>query len=196
MLTQRGFGLEIIERQVHKILFDQLNDEIDVQEELWYEEDEEYQMLTETEIGRVTLEHIEPKNFYAGHRPSLLKATYDNFPNICVMCYSAGMDEQTEFIDQMQNWTIDIVLELMVRSDDSEEELNRRTHRTIEAVNQVMMRNESLNKYSIGYNFDPEVAISNTFLQSEQTTHGEDWWWAAARMVYNINRHSILPTGA
>lgn len=191
--TQRGFGLEYIERQVKIILFQQLNAELDAQEELWYELDKEYVQITGNELGKTTLEHIPDENFYSGHRPSLLTSGPEGFPNIAVMCYTGVPIYET---DQTQSWVVDIDIEIMVRSFEGEEEVNRRIKRTVEAVNQVMMRNDSLNGCSLGFNGDPDVLIVDTYKQNSELSHGEDWWWTAARIGYNINRHSKLPLGA
>lgn len=193
LITARGFGLEIIEREVHVILFDQLNDELDVQEELWYQEDEEFGEKVGIDLGKTFLEHVPPENFYSGHRPSLLKGGAENFPNVCVMCYAAVPIDD---IDQTQNWLVDIDIEVMVKSEIGEADANRKIHRTVEAINQVMFRNDSINGYSIGYTGDPDVIITNIFYQNEEVSHGKEWWWMGARIGYNIIRHSKLPLGA
>jgi hypothetical protein len=195
LITARGFGLEEIERQVHIILYEQLNDELDVQEEIWYEDDEEFAATVGSDLGKTFLEHIEPHNFYSGHRPSLLQGKQDKFPNVAVMCYTAK-NEERDRIDQMQNWSVNIDIEVMVKSEENEEEVNRRMHRTLEAINQVMFRNERLNGYSIGFISDPEVEMTNIFIQSEEVSHGENWYWSAAIMRYNIIRNSKFPLGA
>lgn len=195
LITARGFGLEEIERQVHIILYEQLNDQLDIQEQLWYEEDEDFASRIGSDLGKTFLEHIEPENFYSGHRPSLLKGNQDKFPNIAVMCYMAQSEDEDR-VDQMQNWSVGIDIEVMVKSEDSEEEVNRRMHRTLEAINQVMFANEDLNGYSIGFNSDPDVEMTNIFIQSEEVSHGENWYWCAAIMRYNITRRSKLPSGA
>jgi hypothetical protein len=193
LITARGFALEQIEREVHIILYEQLNEEIDTQEQIWYENDEDFSAKVGSDLGKTFLEHIPDENFYSGHRPSLLGAGKEKFPNICVMCYS-GIP--TDEIDQMQNWSVDIDLELMIKSEEGEADANRKIHRTAEAVNQVMFRNESLNGYSIGYTGDPDIIITNIFQQSEELTHGDKWWWMGARIGYNIIRNSKLPLGA
>ena len=193
LLTARGFGLEQIEREVHIILHDQLNDELETQEAIWYDADEEFSETIGSKVGKTYLEPIPLENFYSGHRPSLLGGGPENFPNVCVMCYS-GIP--TDDIDQMQNFLIDIDIEIMIKSELNEEDANRKIHRTLEAVNQVMFRNESINGFSIGYTSDPDVIITNIFYQNEEVSHGKEWWWMGARIGYNIIRHSKLPLGA
>lgn len=192
-LTERGIGLELVEREACLILFNELNDELDSQQAIWADRDTEFAQTTGLEPSYVNLEHIDPENFYYGHQPSLIEASVDKYPNVCTMAQQAGPAATNDIIDQTENFLVNLDIESFVKSEDSASEVNRRMRRTVEAINQVLVRNENLNGLSLGYNNDPDIIITDAFKRDEQTSHGPVWFWQAARLRYNLTRHVRLP---
>lgn len=191
-MTEQGFGLELIERQACLILYNEVNDEIQVQQDLWDDRDTEFSDVTGLEPSQITLELIEPENFYYGHKPSLINAAPDKYPNVSLMAYE-GSPPPADKIDQGNDWRIILDVETMCKSDFNESEVNRRTHRTVEAVNQVLIRNEDLNGLSLGFDDDPTVQITDVFKAETSLSEHKDWFWQAARIRYNLTRHARLP---
>ncbi len=184
---EAGIGLEILELLVTTILYEELNDEIDIQQAKWEDRDDEWQALTGQE-GFTTLEYIDSENFYSGHRPSLVKhpIPIDKYPNVSVMAYQAR--PAVSIIDQASNFTNILDIEILVKGEN-ETEANRRCHRTTEAVHQVLSRNEDLQQFSQGFDNDPVVNHTDTFIYS----HNEkDIFWRACRLRYDLTRHSSL----
>lgn len=191
-MTERGIGLELIQVEATKILFSELNDELDLQQEKWADRDEEWNLLTGQDPSFVELEHIEDRNFHPGHRPSLiLKLPKEHYPNISVMAYSGK--PTGDILDQASNFNIMLDIEAMCKSDTSEAEVDRRTHRTTEAIHQVLVRNENINGYSLGWDNDPVIQLTDIFIRSEEASHGPDWYWQAVRVRYNLTRHARIP---
>lgn len=191
-MTERGIGLEIIQLEVTKILFNELNDEILLQEDLWATRDEEWNQLSGQDSPSTLLEQIEPSNFYSGHRPSLIEqAPREKYPNISVMAYAG---RPTNFsIDQATNYQIRVDIEIMCKSENSEAEVDKRIHRLAEAVHQVLTRNENLGGASYGWENDPIVQITDVFKRREAQGGGQDWYWQASRISYNLTRRATLP---
>lgn len=190
-MTERGIGLEVIERETALVLYQDLNEELIRQEEKWAERDTEWSSITGKEPSYVALEPIEEQNYHEGHRPSLIEnLPEDNYPNVSVMAYRG---RPGKVIDQSSNFLIYIDVEIMCKSDTSEAEVNKRTHRTVEAVHQVLVRNQFLNGKSIGWEEDPDVALTDIFKRKRENGYGEDWYWQGAKLIYSLTRHSKLP---
>lgn len=191
MDTEAGIGLELIEREIALILFNNLNTEIDAQQAKWVARDVEWNDLTAQEPSEVIIELVEPQNFHKGHKPSLIEnPPRENYPNVSIMVYEAR--PTLDIIDQASNFNATVDIEVMVKGDN-ELEVNSRIHRTVEAVHQVLVRNETLNCLSIGWENDPIIQITDIFKRREDTSYGRDWWWQASRMRYVLIRHNRLP---
>lgn len=191
MNTESGIGLELIEREATLVLFNHLNNELEVQQIKWTNRDEEWNQITAQEPSEVRLELIEPWNFHKGHRPSLIEnPPRENYPNVSVMAYQGRPTE--DLIDQASNFEVMVDVEIMVKGD-YEQEINSRIHRTVEAVHQVLARNEGLSCVSYGWNNDPNVQITDIFKRREDTSYGRDWYWQGSRMRYLTIKHNNLP---
>ena len=190
-LTESGFGVELIEREAIKILYEELNDELVLVQDEWEERDIEINQLTGEDPITVELELIEEENFYYGHRPSLVEAPVDRYPNVCSIAESSEPSEYE--MDQFNNYQVGLGIEIMCKSLYNESEVNRRTVRTAEAVNRVLMRNNTLNGQCEGFDFDPSLILTNVFVRSDHPQGDKEWYWRAARIDYTITRHAQLP---
>src|SRR5690606_21448403 len=127
---------------------------------------------------------------HPGHRPSLIEAKPEELPNLSFMAYIARPAE--DIIDQANNMRVTLDIEVMVKGD-SEIETDRRIHRTCESVHQVFVKNESLGGYSLGWDNDPTINITDVFVRNEKSGHGKLWYWQVARITYLLTRHNRLP---
>ena len=189
-LTERGIGLEIIQHRLASVIFSELNDEIDRQQDLWTQRDLDWNNLTGQEPREVLVEYVKEDNFYKGNKPSLIEAPIENYPNVAVMVYIGNPG--VEIIDQASNFIVVADVEAMVKGD-SEEIVDARIHRMTEALHQIIVRNKGLNGATRGFENDPNVQITDNFKRREELGAGKNWYWQAVRLRYNIARHTNLP---
>ncbi len=191
-LTESGFGTELIETEAIKILFDELNTELVAVQERWETRDQEINQVIGVEPITVEQELVVEGNYYYGHTPSLIEAPIDKYPNICAIADNA--DQSEDVIDQFNNYSISLAIEIMCKSLYNESEVNRRTNRTLEAVHNVMMRNQTLNGIIEGFDADPSAVLTDVFTRSDHP-QGNDtkWFWRAGRIDYTITRHALIP---
>jgi hypothetical protein len=80
----------------------------------------------------------DPENFYEGHRPSLIRAPIDKYPNVA----RRGLSVQRRILNLPERphgqFNVLLYVEIMCKSIDDEETVNKRIVRTVEAVNAVM----------------------------------------------------------
>lgn len=193
-LTERGIGLELFQYRISEILLEQINDELDRQQELWVDRDKEWNDLTGQDLRVVYLEHFEPENIFRGHRPSLIESPPpEKFPNISVMAYMSRPLNFTDVIDQASNNNITVDIETSIKAS-SEAECDARKHRTVEAVHQVMTRNDRLQGISMGWDTEPVVQITDIYKRKEEGSYGDFWFFQMARLRYVAARHTNMPT--
>jgi hypothetical protein len=189
--TERGSGLELVQLKAGTIFYNNIEDELTAQEELWLDRDNEWRSLTGQGFGETRLERFSDENIHLGHRPSLILARpQKDYPNISFMAYMAR--PASSVIDQASNFSITLDIEIMVKGE-YEVEVDRRLHRTCEAVHQVFVKNESLDGVSLGWDNDPVINLTDIFRRDEDVSHGKAWYWQAARIRYLLTRHNRLP---
>lgn len=194
MDSESGIGLELVQRQITLVLYNELNSAIDDQQTLWQSRDQSWNELTGNDPDYVELEYVEPDHFYPGHKPSLIEnPTPENYPNISVMCYQGR--PSPEVFDQASNFIITCDIESMVKGA-SEAETDARTHRTTEAIHNVMVKNNRLDGLISGWDNDPIVQITDIFKKKEENSYGEYWFWQAVRIRYTTTKHNKLPNWA
>jgi len=191
-LVEVGTGLELVQLEVGKILYEELNTEIDQFQSLWQQRDAEWQSLVGLGDADVVVEYIEDQNFHLGHRPSLIlnDTPREAYPNISVMAYQGRPTDN--IIDQASNFNIAIDIEVMTKSESSELEVDRRTHRTVEAVQQVLSRNSSLGGKSLGWDNAPIIQLTDIFARQENVSTGEQWFWQGSRIRYTLDKNTML----
>lgn len=191
-LTESGFGTELIETEAIKILFDELNTELIAVQERWEPRDQEINQIIGVEPITIEQELIEEGNYHYGHTPSLIEASIEKYPNICAIADNA--DQSEDIIDQFNNYSISLAIEIMCKSLYNESEVNRRTNRTLEAVHNVMMRNQTLNGIVEGFDSDPSAVTTDVFTRSDNPQgDSSQWYWRAGRIDYTITRHALIP---
>ncbi len=192
-VTEAGIGLELIQFNAALILAEQINDELEVQQERWTNRDFEWATATGQDASKVELEWIDPTNIWKGHRPITIEQNVDQriFPNISVMAYVSNPASLNDIVDQMSNTSPMLDIEVGIKGE-TEQIVDPRTHRTVEAVHQVLARNESLNGVSLGWDNDPVVRITDIYKRKSEGSYGEDWFFQLARMRYTLTRHTRI----
>jgi hypothetical protein len=113
-------GLEEIQRAALIRLFRHLNSAIVERQALKETED----MALADFLGRpyvpVELEQIDPENFYEGHRPSLIRAPIDKYPNVAVWAVRATPHPESAGSDHTDINNVLLFVEIMCKSIDDE----------------------------------------------------------------------------
>lgn len=205
LIADKGLGLERIQREAFLVLFNKLNDEISILDSAWATLDQELSTATGRDFVAITLEQVEEFNFHLGHRPSLIEAPIQRYPNVSLMAYQSR-PEGINQIDQMDNITDRLFIECMVKSTgyessteevtdgqiEAERVVNARIQRMTDAVNNVIQSNRTLNGTVIEISASPSVLISDVFVRRENTSYGQRWLWQGSRLEYDISKLSHL----
>lgn len=193
-LTSTGLiGLEQIQRQAWRILIENLNDYITQVETFMAISDEEVAELSGQDYEPTDIERVELENFYEGHRPSLINAPIERYPNVAVMAYRGVPGDENTVLDQIDSYNDTLALELMVKGQD-EQTVNRRVQRTAEAANLCLMRDQSLGGLVTGFETAPTLTVSDVFTRKERTSYGPHWYWQGARIEYAVRKDAVAPT--
>jgi hypothetical protein len=190
---QTGFGLEEIARETFLILIDKLNGELLLQEAAWEQNDRDLAARRGIAYSEITLEEIPLNNFHLGNEPSLItdETPMLSYPSVSVMAYRAQPDAIDDF-DQAANYRDNLYVETVVKSSPVEgpEVCDRRIWRTAESINNVIMRNRTLNGIVSEIDRSPTCIVSEVFKRPQESDHGEDWYWQAARIEYGVTKLS------
>ena len=183
--NKRLFHKEI-QRKALLQLFNGLNDKISEMEETW--RDEDYEFLSELDRGQVEW-YIEPilnENFYPGSIPSLIESPIEKLPNIAAFCYQGvprnSEDDFGDFIDY------NLVIEIMARSNTSEEEVNVRTDNLMEAANMGLLDDKTLGGIvtSIG---PAKTSKGDVFIRRERQGQGNTWYMQGGSLEYVVEKY-------
>lgn len=187
-------GMERVEREALIVLLETVNDALPAQIALWEELDQHLADMRGIDYEPTNLEPIPAEHFHQGYKPSLINADIEEYPNIAVICDDAGPSGGREETDQIDNYGLRLIVEVMVKADD-EELCNRRIKRTADAVNICMMSNPTLRGTIHGFESTPSINLSEVFLRKEETSYGPEWCWQGARIEYTVRKESQIPSG-
>jgi len=200
LITNTLIGIEEVQRAVWDQLYDGLN--VALEDVATYFEDQDQDIWEKTGndpllFTPTTLETIEPENFYLGHVQSLVRdAPITKFPNCCVFTTQAVPAANSIQLDQLEAYRDQVIVEVMVKSDTDEQEVNRRALRTAEAVNITLQRDTSLGGKIHGFESAPNVIIGDVFIRKETTAYGPEWYWQGVRLEYAVRKEAELPSSA
>jgi hypothetical protein len=193
-------GFEEIQRGALRLLFAEVNDAIaEVSTDMATDD-----QLLALEMGQTyvptTVELIDPKNFYEGHRPSLIDAAASRYPNCSVWALRAAPSVDSGSFDQVDINVISLFIEIMVKDLESEENVNRRLSRTVEAVHAVIAKDPTLGGVVSGLNTDPIIELADVFTrkdrggsdtgQGARAAYGSTWFWQGARLTYAVRKET------
>lgn len=179
---------EKIQRQAIVVLFNHLNNMITDMTPTWAEEDDIYWASLNRGIQQWFVEPIADENFHAGTIPSLINSPVEGYPNLCAVCYIANPPGSTD--DEGELYSNVLAIEVMVKSLVSEEEVNSRIQKTLDAVHLTFMdslENRTLNNTVPKLNA-PRQTIGDVFPRLERTSHGDRWWWQGGAVEYVVNK--------
>lgn len=193
-------GLEQIQRAFLRRLFANLNTAIDEISALMDADD----LLLATEMGQTytatTVEHIAPENFYEGHRPSLIDAPVSSYPNCAVWALRATPAAESQNQDHVSIQSNTLYIEVMVKALDSEETVNRRLQRTVEATAAVIARDSTLGGAISGLITEPTIDLADVFKRKDRgesstgrgarASYGPEWFWQGARLSYAVRKET------
>lgn len=194
LIQQPILGLEQIQREGFLLFFDNLNESIAQINEFMAPQDEALAIHIGRDYERTDVEDVAPENFHEGHRPSLINAAITQYPNLSVWSVRATPTPDSASLDQQTAHRILLFVEIMVKSEKNEEEVNRRILRTVEAVNLCVMSNQTFNGTVYGMDTDPSVEISEVFTRKERSSYGPEWFWQGARLEYAVRKEAVHPS--
>ena len=180
---------ENIGRQAIKVLYDNLNTRISSLSAGWIAEDATYFGSIGRSAPGYTVESITAENFYPGIVPSLITAPIENYPNCAAYAYLATPQVSRDDIGDF--YTVRLRVEIMVKSEDSELEVNSRISRSLQAANAVMMENRTLNGLVPKFGF-PRETKGDVFVRREDKSRGPRWFWQGGSLEYEVDKYVTM----
>jgi len=186
-LTTR-LGTELIQREALIVLFNYLNDMIVAMNSQWTVEDDLFWAALNRGNEDWYVEPIEDMNFFAGTIPSLINAPIANYPNVSTICYIANPPGSSD--DDGELYSNILAIEVMVKSINSEQEVNSRIQKTLDAIHLTFMdnlENRTLNNTIPKLNA-PRQTVGDVFVRREKTNIGDKWFWQGGVLEYAVNK--------
>ncbi len=181
-------GTELIQREALLVLFNHLNNKIDSMASTWSIEDNDFWAALNRGNQDWFVERIEDRNFYPGSIPSLINSAIENYPNVAVICYDANPPGSRD--DEGELYNDVLLIEVMVKSIVSEEEVNSRIQKTLDAIHLTFMdslENRTLNNTIPRLNA-PRQTIGDVFIRREKTNLGDRWYWQGGTLTYAVQK--------
>lgn len=196
LITEPILGLEMIQRAALKIFFDQLNGALTQVSDYMGASDQDLAAHMGLPYTPLAVEPVLPENFYEGHRPSLIDAPIENYPNLSVWSARVSADAESALMDQMTITNTSLVIEVMCKAAPEEGEgvVNKRLLRTIEAVCLCVISNPTLRGLVNGNDSEPTVDVSEVFTRKERTAYGPHWYWQGSRIEFLVRKESAPPS--
>jgi hypothetical protein len=196
VITVTGTGQEEIARAMLLQLVDDLPAAITAEAAAWASRDTALEAILQQGIDLpVAVEQIPTNRMYLGHRPSLIDASVDYYPNLAVMVdgSSQGVDAA---LDQVFSIRCTAFVEVMVKAGPYDQEdktgvgedlVNRRIQRTANAIVNVFNTGQRTLGGLVEEIADPaSVRISDVFVRREEKARGPRWFWQGARIDYPV----------
>lgn len=181
--------MEELARKAIIELSQNLNDQIDQMD--WFARDQAFwAAMGQTEHAAYTVEKIPLENFYVGHVPSLIEAPIEKYPNCAAYCFRATPTASADDIGEM--YDIRMAVEVMCKGVESEEEVNSRVQRTVEAAHAVLCDPHA--RWLGGFawaqlNNTPTITVGDLFVRRYEKSRGDRWYWQGGRLEYSISRY-------
>lgn len=178
---------EDIQREALLILYDNLNDKIDELEEQWAYKDEDLYTRMDKVAPDWSVEHIPSDNFLPGTLAPLMKRPITEYPNIATIAYIARPTPDSN--DNGNMYYITLAIECMVKSEKSEQEVNSRIKKTMEAVHLTFFDswdNRTLN-HLVHELPAPQETTGDVFKVEDRST-GVSWFWQGGSLEYLVSK--------
>lgn len=188
-------GLEDIQRATFYMFFSKMNGMLQQISDYWTPRDLRFDEVTGRSTSPTVLESIPNANFHEGHKPSLINGAPENYPNLAVFAMRADPNEEDGPFDQIDSWSDQILVEIMVKGED-EDLVNRRIQRTTEAAVACLREYPTLGGAVLGPESSPVVTISDVFaLKADPSNggYGERLIWQGSAIEWIIQKKSTQP---
>lgn len=201
VLLGHEIGMERIAREVIVLLSDNLSAALDAEDAKWATLDQQLAAKLQVEYSSCVSNKVKASNFYPGHRPSLIEASIDKYPNVSAMAYQSV--SSTDVGDQYEGSKITLFIESMVIdgpyesqttgfSPKGEDLINRKVQRMSEAIHNVMISNRTLGGIIFEISDTPLVMVTECMRRREGLGTGADYYWQMVRFEYKINKISAF----
>jgi hypothetical protein len=189
-----ALGMEKVQRAVTLLMIQNLNDAIDDQNTLWAAKDATFFAAIERDQEPFECENIAADHFYSGTIPSLIEKPMEDYPNLCVIAYISTPTLLSS--DYVERYAITLAVEIMVKSETSEEEVNARIQRTLEAANYVMTseKNRRIPEGNDGNPLVPQISrgpsatIGDVFVKHKGQDPDARWFYQGGSLTYLIEK--------
>lgn len=177
-------GMEHIQRAALYVVMQEVNPALVRVAAAWSQSDEDLAELRDVDYVPTVLEPVELEHFYDGHRPSLIGAPIDKYPNVSVMVGRTTISPGSGQYDHQSAYRVPMLVEVMVKAteDEGEETCNRRAHRMVEAVHAVIVANETLGGLVSGFDTEPTGSTTQLFARKKEPHHGDKFLWQGGRI--------------
>ncbi len=190
MSTSARYGVDLdtekIQREALLVLFDNLNDKMEEMEEQWLNEDADLY----NRMGRVSpdwsVEPIPADNFLPGTLAPLMSRPIGEYPNVCTIAYTADPTGSND--DEGELYRVRLRIEIMVKSELNEQEVNSRIQKVLEATHRVFIdsfENRNLNG-TISDLGRPRQTIGSVFAIQKDS---KKWYWQGGSLEYPVIKY-------
>lgn len=204
LVATTTLGLERLGRECLVVLMSGMDAELERQQTDWAGLDEDLAGFREVDYVPITLEQIAPQDFHLGHRPSLINAPIERYPNISTMAYRST-ESPFNTLDHIDSSMLTLMVEAMVKAEpqdqsgnveielEAQDLCNRRIQRLTDGIVTCLLQNKTLNGMvpEIG---TPRVVITDVFTRRDKTSHGQKWFWQGSRVEFPIQKESPRPS--
>jgi hypothetical protein len=191
-LTSR-LGMEKIQREALLILANVtqgLNTKITAMQPTWTAEDDQLYAALGRSNPDWTVEQVLPANFHPGTAKGIMKWPVERFPNVCTICYQAFSPNDDDN-DQGEFYSDRLAIEITVKSEESEEEVNSRIQKTLDAAHLVLWDYRTLNNTVPEISTPPDVSIGDVQIRRHREGIGADWYWQGGALTYIVNKYVV-----
>lgn len=184
---------ELVQRQALLVLFDNLNTKITSLQAAWISDDNTFYGLLGRGTPGWTIETISNENFYPGTIPSLMDAVagvnppdITKYPNVSTFAHRAEPKRSND--DMGENYTIRLEVQAMVKSLNSEIEVNTRIQKTMESIHLVLLEHKSLYQ-TINNLPEPLQNIGDVFVRLNPREKTQRWYFQGGSLEYNLDKY-------
>lgn len=179
---------EDIQREALLVLFDHLNDKIDELEQEWQAKDQDlYSHMDRVDPGW-TVEQIPADNFLPGTLAPLMNRPITEFPNVATIAYVARPNNSRD--DNGEMYQVRLAIEVMVKSERNEQEVNSRIKKTLEAVHLTLFDNwdnKTLNH--LVHDISAPLETTGDVFKIEDRGTRQSWFWQGGRLEYVVSKY-------
>lgn len=191
-----SIGLEKVQRALAAFMIANINDAIDAQNLYWTAQDTAFFAVANREMpDDYFAEHIAPDNIYPGTIPSLITSPASSFPNLSVIAYVGNPIGTND--DWMEHYALTVNLEFMVKSLKSEELVNSRIQRTLEAAHSVLTSDYARTIPDLdGASLVPRIGsmptatVSDVFVRHTTSDPGDRSFYQHGALTYRVDKFS------